>query len=82
MYLSSWDLIGLTIALVVSLTLVATTARANARLTASRNAWRDGYYQMHELHLHLLNADERAKQSGWDDCTDQHCQKCHCAECD
>ena len=59
MYLSGWDMAGLMIALVVSLTLVATTAMANARLTASRNAWRKGYYQMHELHLHLLKADEQ-----------------------
>lgn len=82
MYLSGWDLAGIILALAVSLTLIVTTTIANAKLTRSRDAWRKGYYQLHELHQRLLIADEQAKQSGWDDCTDQHCQKCHCAECD
>ena len=80
MYLSGWDMAGIMIALVVSLTLIVTTAIANARLTRSRDAWRKGYYDVTTIAKRLIADAE--KQDGWDDCTDQHCQKCHCAECD
>jgi cell division protein FtsL len=51
MYLNGWDLMALFIALTSSITLVVTTAIANARLTrslkdaqASRDQWRSSYY--------------------------------------
>jgi hypothetical protein len=44
MYLTTGDLLAVMIALVVSVTLVITTALANAKLTASRDEWRKAYY--------------------------------------
>lgn len=46
MYLSTTDVIAVFIALVSSVTLVITTAIANARLTRSRDAWRRDYYDL------------------------------------
>jgi hypothetical protein len=44
MYLSTMDMLAVMLALVVSITFVITTAVANARLTASRDEWREAYY--------------------------------------
>jgi len=44
MYLSTMDILATIIALSVSITFVITTAIANARLTASRDEWRQAYY--------------------------------------
>jgi hypothetical protein len=44
MYITTGDILAVIIALVVSLTFVITTAIANARLTASRDEWRQAYY--------------------------------------
>jgi hypothetical protein len=44
MYITTLDMLAVIIALVVSVTLVVTTAIANARLTASRDEWRQAYY--------------------------------------
>lgn len=44
MYITTLDMLAVMIALVVSVTLVVTTAIANARLTASRDEWRSAYY--------------------------------------
>jgi hypothetical protein len=44
MYLTMLDMLAVMIALVVSVTLVVTTAIANARLTSSRDEWRQAYY--------------------------------------
>jgi hypothetical protein len=44
--LTSLDVLAVIIALTATLTLVVTTAIANARLTESRDYWR---YQYHEL---------------------------------
>lgn len=49
MYLTTLDLLAVTIALVVSVTLVITSAVANARLTRSRNDWRQSYLQMYSI---------------------------------
>jgi len=46
MYLTTGDLFAVMIALVVSITFVITTAIANARLTASRDEWREAYYDL------------------------------------
>lgn len=70
MYLSGWDMAGLMIALVVSLTLIVTTTLANARLTRSRDAWRKGYYDVTSMAKRLI-AD-----------ADNHASHCGCAECD
>jgi hypothetical protein len=51
--LTTLDLFAVMIALVVSVTLVITTAIANYRLTESRNYWR---YQYHELNNSLETA--------------------------
>lgn len=67
MYLSTWDIAAVILALAVSLTLITTCAVANARLERSRNAWRKSYYEV---------------KSGWDSCTTDDCHQCHCAECD
>lgn len=67
MYLTSWDLAGIILALVVSLTLVITTAIANARLTKNRNYWRSVYYSM--VYQNTRSSNEQAKH-------------CGCAECD
>ena len=40
MYLSEFDIIGITIALVTSFALILTSASANARLTRQRDYWR------------------------------------------
>lgn len=45
MYLTIADLLAVMVALALSVTLVITTARANARLTESANYWRSQYYQ-------------------------------------
>jgi hypothetical protein len=44
MYLSTLDLLAVMIALVVSVTLVITTAIANARITIDRDYWRKAYH--------------------------------------
>jgi hypothetical protein len=41
-------MLAVIIALVVSITLVVTTAIANARLTESRNYWREAYFLAEE----------------------------------
>jgi hypothetical protein len=46
MYLSTTDLLAVMIALVTSVTLVVTSAIANARLTRSRDNWRRDYYDL------------------------------------
>jgi hypothetical protein len=46
MYITTLDMLAVMIALVVSTTLVITTAIANARLTASRDEWRQAYYSI------------------------------------
>jgi hypothetical protein len=46
MYLTTLDMLAVMIALVVSVTLVITTALANARLTRSRDEWREAYYDL------------------------------------
>ncbi len=40
MYLSDLDVIGISIALITSVSLIITSATANARLTRSRDFWR------------------------------------------
>jgi hypothetical protein len=44
MYLTTLDIFAVMIALIVSVTLVITTALANARLTTSVKYWRDAYF--------------------------------------
>jgi len=44
MYLYPTEVLGIMIILVVASTLVITTAIANARITRSRDEWRDAYY--------------------------------------
>ena len=46
MYITALDMLAVIIALVISVTLVVTTAIANARLTESRNEWRKSYYDL------------------------------------
>ena len=46
MYASTLDLLAVMIALVVSITFVITTGVANARITASRDEWREAYYDL------------------------------------
>jgi hypothetical protein len=46
MYLTTGDMLAVMIALVVSVTLVITTALANAKLTVSRDEWRKSYYDL------------------------------------
>lgn len=41
MYLSGYDIVAITIALVSAIALIITSASANARITRQRNAWRD-----------------------------------------
>ena len=50
MYLTTGDLLAVMIALVVSVTLVITTALANAKLTVSRDEWRKAYYELNKSH--------------------------------
>lgn len=40
-YLSALDVVGITIALVTAISLIITSAMANARMTRQRNWWRD-----------------------------------------
>jgi hypothetical protein len=49
MYLSATDLLAVMIALVASVTLIITSAIQNARLTKSRNDWRQSYLQMYSI---------------------------------
>lgn len=44
MYITTGDMLAVIIALGISLTLIITTAVANARLTASRDYWRKAYH--------------------------------------
>jgi hypothetical protein len=44
MYLSTMDMLAVMLALVVSITFIITTAVANAKLTISRDEWRNAYY--------------------------------------
>lgn len=46
MYLTTLDLLAIMIALVVSATLVITSALANARLTRSVEAYREAYFNL------------------------------------
>ena len=46
MYLTTGDILAVIIALVVSVTLVITTALANARLTTSRDEYRKAYIDL------------------------------------
>lgn len=46
MYITTLDMLAVIIALVVSVTLVVTTALANARITRSRDEWRSAYYTL------------------------------------
>jgi len=41
MYLSGYDIVAITIALVGAIALIITSASANARLTKDRNYWRN-----------------------------------------
>lgn len=50
--LTSLDVLAVIIALTASITLVVTTAIANAKLTESRDYWR---YQYHELKHYYEN---------------------------
>ena len=52
MYLSTWDMFAVIIALSVSLTLIVTTSVANARITRSRNEWRKEYYELQHFYEH------------------------------
>lgn len=50
--MNNTDILAVIIALSVSMTLVITTAIANARLTRSRNEWRANYYEVkNELNI-------------------------------
>jgi len=49
MYLQVTDIIAIVIALGVSVTLIITSAIQNARLTKSRNDWRQSYLQMYSI---------------------------------
>jgi hypothetical protein len=44
MYITTMDMLAVMIALVVSITFIITTAIANAKLTISRDEWRQAYY--------------------------------------
>lgn len=57
MYLQATDVIAVFIALVSSVTLVITTAIANARLTRSRNDWRTAYLQLSKTHCGCAECD-------------------------
>lgn len=46
MYLTTLDILAVIIALVVSVTLVVTSAIANARLTRSVEAYREAYFNL------------------------------------
>lgn len=58
MYVSTWDIAGVMLALAVALTLITTCAVANARLERSRNAWRKAYYDIKDTHqCHCAECD-------------------------
>jgi ABC-type Fe2+-enterobactin transport system substrate-binding protein len=59
MYLSQWDVVAMTIALVSMFALILTSATANARLTNERNYWRQWAMYSDEEKA-LLLADEEA----------------------
>jgi hypothetical protein len=44
MYITTMDMLAVMLALVVSITFIITTAIANAKLTISRDEWRQAYY--------------------------------------
>ena len=44
MYLSGYDIVAITIALVSAIALIITSASANARITKERNYWRNAYH--------------------------------------
>ena len=46
MYISGFDMVAITIALVALTILVITIAIANARITRSRDIWRRDYYDL------------------------------------
>ena len=46
MYITTLDILAVMIALVVSVTLVITTALANARITRSRDEYRVAYFDL------------------------------------
>jgi len=62
MYLTTGDMLAVMIALVVSVTLVITTALANARLTRSRDEWRRAYHN----HKFATEAEAMNKPYYWD----------------
>ena len=62
MYLTAWDLLAVMIALVVSVTLVITTALANARLQQSRDDWRKAY----QNYKFATEAEAMGKAIAWD----------------
>ena len=73
MYLTATDLIALFIALVSSVTLVITTAIANARLTRSRDEWRKDYCDLLKGYNNYKFATEAEAQGlsyFWDTATE------------
>jgi len=44
MYMSGYDIVAITIALVSAIALIITSASANARITKERNYWRNAYH--------------------------------------
>jgi hypothetical protein len=61
MYLSQWDIVATTIALVSMFALILTSATANARLTRERNYWRQWAMYTDEEKA-LLLADEVSEE--------------------
>ena len=59
MYLSDLDVIGLSIALITSVSLIITSATANAKLTRNRDYWRS-----EALHLQGLINDMSPVKKG------------------
>mgnify|MGYP007090109855 FL=1 len=49
MYLSELDIIGISIALVLSIALIITSATANARLTRNRDYWRSEALRLNNI---------------------------------
>lgn len=62
MYLTAWDLAGTTLALAISLTFIITTGVANARLTRSRDQWREDYYALLKAYKNYKLATEAEAQ--------------------
>jgi hypothetical protein len=58
MYLTTLDLLAVIIALVVSVTLVVTTALANRRLDESRRYWRTAYQEARDDYDYLAGNKE------------------------